>query len=101
MHGISGNALRWFASYLMNRQQLVKVKKCVREPFQTKYGVPHGSVRRPLLFTLYTTTLSTIISRHNVYHHIYADDMQIYITLSKSGPEMSLARVAGLSVGRG
>ena len=24
-------------------------------------------------------------------HHLYADDMQIYITLSKSKPEMSLA----------
>ena len=39
-YGISGNALRWFASYLMDRQQMVKVKECVGEPFQTKYGVP-------------------------------------------------------------
>ena len=100
-HGISGNALRWFASYLMNRQQMVNVKKCVGELFQTKYGVPHRSVCRPLLFTIYTTPLSTIISRHNVHHHLYADDMQIHITPSKSEPEMSLARVTGLSVGRG
>ena len=39
-YGISGNALRWFTSYLMDRQQMVKVKECVGEPFQTKYGVP-------------------------------------------------------------
>ena len=45
----------------------------------------------PLLFTLYTTPLSKIISRHNMCHHLYADDTQIYITLSKSEPEMSLA----------
>ena len=88
-YGISGNALRWFASYLMDRQQMVKVKVCVGEPFQTKYGVPQGSVLGPLLFTLYTTLLSKIISRHNVCHHLYADDTQIYITLSE--PEMSLA----------
>ena len=32
-YGSSGNALRWFASYLMDRQQMVKVKECVGEPF--------------------------------------------------------------------
>ena len=89
-YSISGNALRWFASYLMDQQQMVKVKKCVDEPFQTKYGVPHGSVLEPFLFTLYTTP-SKIFSRHNVCHHLYADDARIYITLSKSEPEMSLA----------
>ena len=90
-YGISGNALRWFASYLMERQQMVKVKECVGEPFQTDYGVPQGSVLGPLLFTLYTTPLSKTISRHNVCHHLYAEDTQIYITLSKSEPETSLA----------
>ena len=90
-YGISGNALRWFVSYLIDRQQMVKVKECVGEPFQTKYGVPQGSVLGPLPFTLYTTPLSKIISRHNVCHHLYADDTHIYITLSKSEPDMSLA----------
>ena len=90
-YGISGNALRRFASYLMDLQQMVKVKKCVGEPSQTKYGAPQGSVLGPLLFRLYTTPLSKIISRHDVCHHLYADDTQIYITPSKSEPEMSLA----------
>ena len=70
---------------------MVKVEECVGEPFQTKYGVPQGSVLGPLLFTLYTTPLSKIISRYNVCHHLYAADRQVYITLSKSEPEMSLA----------
>ena len=91
MNNFSIGLLYLFASYLMDRQQMVKVKECVGEPFQTKYGVPQGSVLGPLLFTLYTTPLSKIISRPNVCHHLYADDTQIYITLSKSEPEMSLA----------
>ena len=69
-YGISGIALQWFASYLTERQQRVKVKDCMSETFQTKYGVPQGSVLGPLLFTLYTTPLSKVISKHNVCHHL-------------------------------
>ena len=86
-----GVALLWLASYLMDRQQMVNVKECVGKHFQTKYGVPQRSVLGPLLFTLYETPLSKIISRHIVCHHLCADDTQIYITLSKSEPEMSLS----------
>ena len=80
---------------------MVKVKECVGEPFQTKYGVPQGSVLGSLPFTLYTTPLSKIISRHNVCHHLYADDTQIYITLSKLEPEMSLALLQDCLLGVG
>ena len=59
--------------------------------FPNKVWCSPGIWVGPLLVTLYTTPLSKIISRHNVCHHIYADDTHIYITLSKSEPEMSLA----------
>ena len=65
-YGISGQAHIWFSSYLQNRHQ--------------SYGVPHGSVLGPVLFTLYTTPLSAIISSFDINHHLYADDTQIYMS---------------------
>ena len=71
--------------------QRVKLLDKLGEPFKTDYGVPQGSLLGPLLFTLCTTPLSSVIS--NNCHHLYVDDTQIYLSLSKTVPEMSLSLV--------
>ena len=43
-----------------------------------------------LLFTLYTTSLSYVIKRPIVKHHLYAEDTQIYLTLSLKNPDIYL-----------
>ena len=81
--GFGGVVLEWFSSYLADRIQSVKIGDILSDPAKLISGVPQGSVLGPILFSLYTTPLSKIISSHMIInYHFYADDTQLYIPLT-------------------
>ena len=82
----------FFSSYLQNRHQSVKIKDSLSNKVTLSYGVPRGSVLGPVLFILYTTPLSTIISSFDIHHHLYANATQIYMSLSFSNAKESLEK---------
>ena len=44
-----------------------------------KCGVPQGSVLGPVIIALYTAPIQRIIRKHEVKHHKYAEDIQLYV----------------------
>ena len=82
--GITGNALQWFRSYLADRFFAVNVEHSISASTPLLYGVPQGSVLGPILFSLYTTPLSSLIKQSSHDHHLFADDTQLYRHFSPS-----------------
>ena len=80
--GISGVVLDWFQSYLVDRSQSVYVEGVNSPNLPLHFGVPQGSVLGPILYTLYTQPLGSLISKHDVNYHMYADDTQLYKSLT-------------------
>ena len=73
--GFSELAPKWFHSYISNRTQSVKINTSISQPKSLTCGVPQGSVLGPLLFIMYTSPLSKLISSYpNIHLHLYADD---------------------------
>ena len=93
-YGIRGIALKWFESYLSNRQQYVSIDKADSSVKELEYGVPQGSILGPLLFIIYINDLPSI---SNIAKFIlYADDANIIVT--GSNIHEVLTKITGLSL---
>jgi hypothetical protein len=90
--GIQQAALQWLRSYLEGRKQAVRLSERLSAPIDVKHGVPQGSVLGPILFTLYTSPLASIIARHALNAHMYADDTQLYVPLIQGRIDSILRR---------
>lgn len=81
-YGCNDIVLKWFSNYLNGRTQCVKIGEEISSARSIVQGVPQGSILGPLLFTIYTADLTSLLSECE--YHMYADDTQLYIS---SAPE--------------
>ena len=80
--GIGIRVIEWYRSYLSGRGQRISFHGCTSERFNLDCGVPQGSCLGPLLFSIYTSSLLSIVQDLLPTVHCYADDNQLYVYFS-------------------
>jgi Reverse transcriptase (RNA-dependent DNA polymerase) len=78
LFNFSDSAIKLIKSYLMGRSQCVFANGTLSSFLPVTQGVPQGSILCPLIFSLFINAISNSIRFSN--YHIYADDVQIYLT---------------------
>lgn len=82
-YNFSSTTIRWFKSYLSNRQQRIKAGNGMFSDWKLNLlGVPQGSTLSALLFSLYINKINNVLMFCNSM--LYADDKQIYISCNVS-----------------
>ena len=79
-HGIGGNELNWFSSYLSNRQQYVKINGLSSTLLILQTGVAQGSNLGPLLFHICKMIYMNDIphASSHLKSILYADDATLF-----------------------
>ena len=80
-YGIRGTALKWFASYLIDRYQYVNYNNTISDMKEITCGVPQGSILGPLLFLLYINDIASV--SHHLFSVLFADDTTLFYRSKK------------------
>lgn len=76
---IKGNVLKWFQTYLTDREQRIMINSAMSDVQKLRYGVPQGSCAGPVTFLGYLSSMYDVIENHLPMVGGYADDHQLYL----------------------
>lgn len=86
--GFASNLLKFFASYLRDRQQYVQHGHFISTPYHTRSGVSQGSVLGPFLFGIMVNDLELVV--RSVECLLYADDLKLVYGVEHAADCISL-----------
>ena len=72
MYGLSDSPVKWFPSYLSDRQQCVKVNGSTSPLLPINQGIPQGTIVGPMLFLIFVNDAPIYVQNSSM--NIYADD---------------------------
>ena len=76
VYAVHGKELKWFESYLFNRQQFVFFQSTCSERQSISGGVQQGSILGPMLFTIVMNDIAKEVKKCKIL--LYADDTVIF-----------------------
>ena len=86
--------LLWISSFPTGRTQQVVYNGTMSTIQPVLFGLPQGSVLGPLLYVLYTAELESIVERQDMKLHQYADDCQIYTSVSAADSPAAVSKLS-------
>ena len=95
--GLRGTALEWCKSYFTDRSTKVCINDTFSDPHHANYGLPQGSIVGPGSFKIYIIPIGRIISKHHIQYHMYADDIQLFLSFNPSDSSSIQSALSRLS----
>ena len=92
--GVDGLVLQWITLYLSDRSQFICVGGSTSAQTPCNIEVPQGSILASWdHFTLYISPIAEIMSNHGISPQQFADDTQMYITVSVATALSNISQV--------
>jgi hypothetical protein len=88
--GVSGTLLKWFANFLSNRKQMVRIGNASSTLLPVTSGVIQGSVLGPTLFNIFINDIDSCIKHGSILK--YADDIRLFSSCPKTDIAMNALR---------
>ena len=83
-------------SHICREDQQALINHLLSDEFSLECGVPQGSLLGPILFRVYKSKRFEIVKTHLPDVHCYADDTQVYISLSPNFKSDQLSAIKSM-----